>query len=52
MERADADIALYQEVYDRIAKLIRSGGASQQNLDEAKRNLDSSSKAREAAQAN
>lgn len=48
---AQADVVLSQEVYDRQAQLVRGGNTPQQRVDEATRNLESSIRKREAAEA-
>jgi HlyD family secretion protein len=48
---AQADVVLNQETYDRQAQLVRGGNTPQQRVDEATRNLESSIRKREAAQA-
>jgi len=48
---ADADVKLYQEVYDRQSQLIRSGSTPQSRLDEATRNLEAAIRKREASEA-
>jgi HlyD family secretion protein len=46
-----ADVILYQEVYNRQAALIKSGNTPQAKLDEATRNLEAAIRKREAAEA-
>jgi HlyD family secretion protein len=48
---AQADVVLYQEVYNRQAELVRSGNTPQAKLDEATRNLEAAIRKREAAEA-
>jgi HlyD family secretion protein len=48
---ADADVTLYQETYDRQAKLLNTGYTPKSNVDEATRNLEGAIRKREAAQA-
>lgn len=49
---AEADVKLYQEVYDRQTQLVRSGSTPQARVDEATRNLDAAIRKREASEAN
>lgn len=48
MAAAAADVKLYQESYDRQAKLISSGASTQARLDEAARNLEAALRKRDA----
>ncbi|MEX2693589.1 HlyD family secretion protein [Rhizobium mongolense] len=49
---ADADVTLYQEDFDRQAKLITTGASSQSRVDETTRNLEAAIRKRESAEAN
>lgn len=48
---ADADVKLYQEVYNRQAQLVQGGSTPQARVDEATRNLEAAIRKREASQA-
>lgn len=48
---ADADVKLYQEVYNRQAQLVQGGSTPQSRVDEATRNLEAAIRKREASQA-
>ena len=52
MEKAEADVALAQKIYDRTKQLLGQSFASQQVLDEASNKLDSALRALAAARAN
>ena len=47
---ADADVKLYQEVYNRQAQLVQGGSTPQARVDEATRNLEAAIRKREASQ--
>jgi HlyD family secretion protein len=49
---AAADVTLYQEDFDRQAKLITTGASSQSRVDETTRNLEAAIRKRESAEAN
>ncbi|WP_028748066.1 HlyD family secretion protein [Rhizobium mesoamericanum] len=49
---ATADVTLYQEDFDRQAKLIATGASSQSRVDETTRNLEAAIRKRESAEAN
>lgn len=49
---SNADVTLYQESSTRQTKLVSSGSATQSQVEEATRNLESAIRKREAAQAN
>ncbi len=49
---ASADVTLYQEDFDRQAKLITTGASTQSRVDETTRNLEAAIRKRESAQAN
>ncbi|KWV60071.1 secretion protein HylD [Rhizobium altiplani] len=49
---AVADVTLYQEDFDRQAKLITTGASSQSRVDETTRNLEAAIRKRESAEAN
>lgn len=49
---AAADVTLYQEDFDRQAKLITTGASTQSRVDETTRNLEAAIRKRESAQAN
>ncbi len=48
---ADADVKLYQDIYDRQIQLVRSGSTAQARVDEATRNLEAAIRKREASAA-
>lgn len=48
---ADADVVLYQEIYNRQAQLAKTGNTPQSQVDEATRNLEAAVRKREAAEA-
>ncbi|MGO9358601.1 MAG: HlyD family secretion protein [Xanthobacteraceae bacterium] len=52
LERAEADIVLAKQIYDRQAQLVQEGHSPQQRMDEATNKLDAANRARDAAQAN
>ncbi len=52
VEAAQADVVLYQTDAERQAKLVTTGASPQARVDQSTRNLESSLRAREAAQAN
>ena len=49
---AAADVTLYQEDFDRQAKLITTGASTQSRVDETTRNLEAAIRKRESAEAN
>jgi HlyD family secretion protein len=49
---AAADVTLYQEDFDREAKLITTGASTQSRVDETTRNLEAAIRKRESAEAN
>lgn len=49
---AAADVTLYQEDFDRQAKLIATGASTQSRVDETTRNLEAAIRKRESAEAN
>lgn len=49
---AAADVTLYQEDFNRQAKLITTGASSQSRVDETTRNLEAAIRKRESAEAN
>ncbi|CCM79420.1 HlyD family secretion protein [Rhizobium mesoamericanum] len=49
---ATADVTLYQEDFDRQAKLVATGASSQSRVDETTRNLEAAIRKRESAEAN
>lgn len=48
---ADADVKLYQEVYNRQTQLVSGGNTPQSRVDEATRNLEAAIRKREASEA-